>query len=93
VVKLNHGKLGRIFVILMIALIAYGSASALIFFTEIPKIEVPQVIKAQEEKMNTIGNPTFQPVWVEKHAIPVKNNTTTQNETNRTNMSTNKIKP
>jgi len=86
---LNPGKLGRIFTILMIGLIAYGSASALILFTEIPRIETPQILKAQEEKINTIGDPTFQPVWLEKHKIPTTNNTTRiiQNKTNETNQS------
>lgn len=84
---MNTGKLARIFTILMIALIAYGSASAVVLFTEIPRIEVPQIIKAPEEKMDIIGDPTFQPVWLQKHAIPVTNNTTIQNETNQTNRS------
>ncbi|MDI9624765.1 MAG: hypothetical protein QFX38_07770 [Methanothermobacter sp.] len=86
---MNPGKLGRIFTILMIALIAYGSASAIILFAEIPRIEAPQIIKTPEEKMNVIEDPTFQPVWLQKRAIPVKNNTTTiiQNETNQTNKS------
>lgn len=86
---MNTGKLGRIFTILMIALIAYGSASALILFTEIPRVETPQFIKAQEEKINPIGDPTFQPVWLKKHKIPTTNNTTRtiQNRTNQTNQS------
>ncbi|MBC7100363.1 hypothetical protein [Methanothermobacter tenebrarum] len=82
---MNPGKIGRIFTILMIALIAYGSASAIILFAEIPRIEMPQIIKAPEEKMNIIGDPTFQPVWLQKRAIRV-NNTTIQNETNQTNQ-------
>jgi len=84
-INLNPGKLGRIFIILMIALIAYGSASAIVLFAEVPRIEAPQIIKTPEEKMNIIGDPTFQPVWLQKRAIPVTNNTTIiQNETNQT---------
>lgn len=83
---MNSGKLGRIFIILMVALIAYGSASAVVLFAETPKIEAPQIIK--EEKMNIIKDPTFQPVWLQKRAIPVNNTTTIiQNETNQTNRS------
>jgi len=83
---LNSGKLGRIFTILMVALIAYGSASAVVLFAETPKIEAPQIIK--EEKMNIIKDSAFQPVWLQKRAIPVNNTTTIQNETtNQTSRS------
>lgn len=85
---MSPGKLGRIFTILMIALIAYGSASAIILFAETPRIEAPQILKAPEEKMNIIKDPTFQPVWLQKRKIPVNNTTTIiQNETNQTNRS------
>ncbi len=88
---MNPEKLGRIFTIFMITLVAYGSASALNFFIE-PSftIEIPNFLPFKE-KINPIGNPAFNPIWLQEHQISniTSVNATPQNLTPQNSSGTN----
>lgn len=90
---MNSTKKGRLFAILMIALIAYGFSSTMcILLKPSFAVELPTDILPSEEKIQTMGNPGFEPVTLRKHVL---NNTTNITNTsdvtvyidNRTNQS------
>jgi len=79
---LKSAKKGRLFAILMIALIAYGFSSTICILVK-PSFafELPTDFLPSEEKIQTMGNPGFEPVNLRKHVL---NNTT--NITNTTDV-------
>ncbi|MDI9618390.1 hypothetical protein [Methanothermobacter sp.] len=90
---MNSTKKGRLFAVLMIALVAYGfSSTVCIFIKPSFAVEFPTDILPSDEKIEPMGNPDFQPVILKKHIMNVTNNTTnetevifyTDNRTNRT---------
>lgn len=95
---MNPKKSGTLFIVLMISLIAFGTASA-INLTNIGTdafngITIPNLSLNSQQQITAIGDPNFQPVYITKRAvINITNNTTTpvvptNNTTNR-NVSTN----
>lgn len=78
---MNSTKRGRLFAVLMIALIAYGfSSSVCMVLKPSFAVEIPTQILPAEERLETAGNPGFQPVTLRKHVMNITNNTTA-NET------------
>ena len=78
---MNSTKKGRLFAILMIALIAYGFSSTICILVK-PSFafEMPTGVLPSDEKMQKVENPGFEPVTLRMHML---NNTT--NTTNITN--------
>ena len=83
-------KSGTLFIVLMIALVAYGAASganALNIGTDLGVGLIPSDLNLNgDQKISEIGDSNFTPVRVVKH-IPV-NTTNTTNTTNVTNTTT-----
>ena len=90
---MNPKKSGTLFIVLMIALIAFGVASAVnitnIGNEQLSSITIPNLNLSSQEQITTIGDPNFQPVYITKRTvlnvtntsvIPTKN--TTKNTTN-----------
>lgn len=89
---LNSKKRGKLFAVLMVAVIAYGLGSTVSLFTsDSISLEIPSVLAADQQQISTIGDPNFNPVWLKKKAINnVTNNTTTIiNTTNNTPIKNN----
>lgn len=87
---MNAGKMGKIFIVLMVSLIAFGcgsSASALNAGNDITEGIIPSNIEwNNQEQISVISNPSFEPVHVMRHFY---NNTT--NSTNSTTITNNTI--
>lgn len=82
VISLNSRKQGKLFAVLMFALLAYGLGSCVsLFTTDSITLELPQVLAADQQQISTIGDPNFKPVWIKRHIIV--------NVTNNTNNNTN----
>jgi hypothetical protein len=83
-------KSGTLFIVLMIALVAYGAASganALNIGTDIGIGMIPSNFNFNgDQKITEIGDPSFSPVHIVRH-IQV-NTTNTTNATNTTNNNT-----
>ncbi|NYB52180.1 MAG: hypothetical protein HVN35_06455 [Methanobacteriaceae archaeon] len=81
-------KSGTLFIVLMIALVAYGAASganALNIGTDIGVGLIPSNFNLNgDQKMNEIGDASFTPVHIVRHVI-----VNTTNTTNTTNNSSN----
>jgi hypothetical protein len=87
---LNSKKNGKLFAVLMIAVIAYGCGSFMSLVTAgSVDIELP-TISSDEQQISTIGDPDFYPVWLKKQGVTNVTNTSTNNSTNQTNKSSNK---
>ncbi len=93
---MNPKKSGTVFIVLMIALIAFGVASAAnvanIGNDQLKGITLPNLNLNNQEQITTIGDPNYQPVYITKRAVlNVTNNTTVilTNNTTNTNKSTN----
>ena len=91
---MNPKKSGTLFIVLMIALLAFGVASAVnvakIGNEQLSSITLPKLNLNSQEQITTIGDPNFQPVSITKRivlnvtnttVIPT-NNTTKKNTTN-----------
>ena len=79
-------KSGTLFIVLMIALVAYGTASAanaLNIGTDIGVGLIPSNFNLNgDQKISEIGDPNFTPVHIVRHIqINITNNTTTTNNT------------
>lgn len=83
-------KSGTLFIVLMIALVAYGAASganALNIGTDIGVGLIPSNFNFNgDQKITEVGDPSFSPVHIVRH-IQVNTTNTTNNNTN--NSSTN----
>ncbi|MCK9152036.1 hypothetical protein [Methanobacterium alcaliphilum] len=80
---MNSRKQGKLFAVLMFALLAYGLGSCISLLTaDIITLEVPEVLAADQQQISTIGNPSFEPVWIKRHIIQNITNNTTTNDTN-----------
>ncbi len=81
-------KSGTIFIVLMIALVAYGVASganALNIGTDIGVGLIPSNFNINgDQKITEIGDPSFTPVHIVRH-IQVNTTNTTNNTTNVSN--------
>jgi flagellar basal body-associated protein FliL len=78
---MNPKKSGTMFIVLMIALIAFGVASAAnvanIGNDQLKGLTVPNLNLNNQEQITTIGDPNYQPVYITKRIIlNVTNNTT-----------------
>jgi hypothetical protein len=89
-------KSGTLFIVLMIALVAYGTASganALNIGTDIGVGLIPSNFNINgDQKISEIGDPSYSPVHIVRH-IQINTTNTTNNTTtptNNTNNSTNK---
>jgi flagellar basal body-associated protein FliL len=93
---MNPKKSGTMFIVLMIALIAFGVASAAnvanIGNDQLKGLTLPNLNLNNQEQITTIGDPNYQPVYITKRIIlNVTNNTTVipSNTTINNNTSTN----
>ena len=93
---MNPKKSGTLFIVLMIALIAFGVASAAnvanIGNDQLKGLTLPNLNLNNQEQINTIGDPNYQPVYITKRVVlNVTNNTTVipANTTINNNTSTN----
>lgn len=88
---MNPKKSGTVFIVFMIALIAFGAASSAnvvnIGADLFDGLTLPNNLSGQQQ-ITTIGDPSFKPVYITKRAIlNVTNNTPvipTNNSSNRT---------
>lgn len=87
---MNAGKMGKVFIVLMISLLAFGcgsSANALNAGNDITEDIIPSNIEwNNQEQISVISNPSFEPVHVMRHFY---NNTT--NTTNSTSIINNTL--
>jgi hypothetical protein len=92
---MNPKKTGKLFIILMIAMLAYGSASAanaLNLGTDLGVGIIPSDFNFNsQQKINEISDPSFSPVYLVKHVLV--NNTTTVNDTTTTTPANNTTTP
>ncbi len=93
---MNPKKSGTMFIVLMIALIAFGVASAAnvanIGNDQLKGLTLPNLNLNNQEQITTIGDPNYQPVYITKRIVlNVTNNTTVipTNNTTNNNTSTN----
>ncbi len=78
---MNPKKSGTMFIVLMIALIAFGVASAAnvanIGNDQLKGLTLPNLNLNNQEQITTIGDPNYQPVYITKRIVlNVTNNTT-----------------
>ncbi len=86
---LNAKKKGKLFAVIMIALIAYGCGSFMNLVTAgSVDVELP-TISSEEQQISTIGDPDFDPVWLKRQAVINTTNTPTNNSSNHSNNSYN----
>ena len=82
-------KSGTLFIVLMIALLAYGAASganALNIGTDLGVGLIPSNFNINgDQKITEIGDPTFTPVHIVKHIQVNTTNTTNNTTSNITN--------
>ena len=90
---MNPKKSGTLFIVLMIALIAFGVASAVnitnIGNEQLSSITIPKLNLSSEEQITTIGDPNFQPVYITKRITLNVTNTTVIPTNNTTKNTTN----
>ena len=93
---MNPKKSGTVFIVLMIALIAFGVASAAnvanIGNDQLKGLTLPNLNLNNHEQITTIGDPNYQPVYITKRIVLNVTNTTPvipTNNTTNTNKSTN----
>ena len=93
---MNPKKSGTVFIVLMIALIAFGVASAAnianIGNDQLKGLTLPNLNLNNQEQITTIGDPNYQPVYITKRVVLNVTNTTpviSTNNTTNTNKSTN----
>ncbi len=93
---MNPKKSGTVFIVLMIALIAFGVASAAnvanIGNDQLKGLTLPNLNLNNQEQITTIGDPNYQPVYITKRIVLNVTNTTTlipANNTTNSNKSTN----
>ena len=77
---MNPKKSGTLFIVLMIALLAFGVASAVnvtkIGNEQLSSLTIPKLNLNSQEQITTIGDPNFQPVYITKRIVlNVTNNT------------------
>ena len=96
---MNPRKAGKLFIVLMISLIAFGfgsCANALNSGNDITSGIVPSMIKSNtNEQISTIGDPSFEPVHLMRQFYNITNSTNSTNSThvkNNTHNSTNSSK-
>jgi hypothetical protein len=89
---MNPKKSGTLFIVLMIALIAFGVASAVnvtkIGNEQLSGITIPNLNLSSQQQITTIGDPNFQPVTITKRIVLNVTNTTTVIPTNNTTKNT-----
>jgi len=87
---MNAGKMGKIFIVLMVSLIAFGcgsSANALNAGNDITESIMPSNIEwNNQEQISVISTNSFEPVYVMRHFY---NNTT--NSTSSTSITNNTV--
>ena len=93
---MNPRKSGKLFIVLMISLIAFGfgsCANALNSGNDVTSGILPSMIASNSnEQISTIGDPSFQPVHLMKQFYNVTNSTNSTPATNSTNSSSNSSK-
>jgi hypothetical protein len=90
---MNPRKAGAVFIVLMVALIAYGCAS----FANVIDVGdsigtgiIPSNLSLNNEQtISTIGDNSFKPVYVNKRTVVNVTNTTNVTVTNTTNVTGN----
>jgi flagellar basal body-associated protein FliL len=89
---MNPKKSGTLFIVLMIALIAFGVASAVnvtkIGNEQLSGITIPKLNLSSQQQITTIGDPNFQPVYITKRIVLNVTNNTTVIPTNNTTKNT-----
>ena len=93
---MNPKKSGTLFIVLMIALLAFGVASAVnitkIGNEQLSSLTIPKLNLNNQEQITTIGDPNFQPVYLTKRIVfNVTNNTTVIPTNNTTKKITNNL--
>jgi flagellar basal body-associated protein FliL len=87
---MNPKKSGTLFIVLMIALIAFGVASAVnvtkIGNEQLSGITIPKLNLSSQQQITTIGDPNFQPVYITKRIVLNVTNNTTVIPTNNTTV-------
>ena len=91
---MNSKKAGKLFIVLMISLIAFGfgsCANALNSGNDITSGIVPSMIKSNtNEQISTVGDPSFEPVYLMKQFYNMTNSTnSTKNSTKNSTWSLN----
>ncbi len=90
---MNPKKSGTLFIVLMIALIAFGVASAVnitnIGNEQLSSITIPNLNLSSQEQITTIGDPNFQPVYITKRTVLNVTNTSVISTNNTTKNTTN----
>jgi hypothetical protein len=89
---MNPKKSGTLFIVLMIALLAFGVASAVnvtkIGNEQLSGITIPKLNLSSQQQITTIGDPNFQPVYITKRIVLNITNNTTVIPTNNTTKNT-----
>ena len=90
---MNSKKSGTIFIVLMIALIAYGFGSVANAFdlggNSMVNLIPSNIISFNQQQITQMNDPSFEPVYLIEQTI-ITNNTNTTNETsNSTNYNNN----
>ena len=84
---MNSKKSGTIFIVLMIALIAYGSGSVANAFdlggNSMVNLIPSEITSFNQQQITQINDPSFQPVYLIQQVI-ITNDTNTTNETQNT---------
>ncbi|KAF5089100.1 hypothetical protein [Methanobacterium aggregans] len=85
---MNPKKSGAVFIILMVALFAYGFGSLVNvvgFGNDVDVASImPDLNLTGSEQISTIGDSSFKPAYIQKMVLNVTNNTTVSNVTNTT---------
>lgn len=91
---MNRRKMGKLFIVLMISLVAFGfgsCANAINSGNDITNGIIPLLFAMNNpEQISTIGDASFEPVRAIRH---YNNTTNTTNTTNIINNTTNSTKP
>ena len=89
---MNSKKSGTIFIVLIIALIAYGSGSVANAFdlggNSMVNLIPSEITSFNQQQITQMNDPSFQPVYLIQQAI-INNDTNTTNETLNTTNNTN----
>ena len=89
---MNPKKSGTVFIVLMIALIAFGTASsanmANIGTGLFDSLNISDLDLNSQQQITAIGDPSFEPVYVTKRVVSNVTNSTPVTPTNNTTNST-----
>lgn len=90
---MNPKKSGAVFIILMVALLAYGFGSFVNVVGVGNAVDIagvmPDLNLTGSEQISTIGDPSFKPAHIQKMVLNVTNNTTVVSNVTNSTVKTN----